>query len=277
MRHTTIDIVVPVKNDRRIHRLVESLYEVKTKDKSAFSRLIVVVNGSPRSLKRALLRLAESFSDLLVLESPPGIAHARNAGIRAAQAKYILHLDSDCLLANGYFDTLRGFLEHTPLSVGRGTVIFVPRTGSFSRWNCYLRDKVYSHHDSAFMPNLLVRRSLYERYGFLQEETFAGEDTEWGERMAIKHGPRVLPMLNAVVFHEDDPRKRKTLKMWFRYGEGYAFRSQTTSQLKLVPLLSQQLAMARYFPNARLFFYLAYLAVYTSGFLYYKIRLFLRA
>lgn len=75
--------------------------------------LLIVANGASPEYLATLGTLVRAPAKLIVL-AQPGVAHARNAGLREATGAFVLFLDDDDLLIDGGVEILRRELEAHP-------------------------------------------------------------------------------------------------------------------------------------------------------------------
>jgi glycosyltransferase involved in cell wall biosynthesis len=90
-----LSIIVPIYN---VEPYVERcLLSLETQDISANDYEIICINdGSPDNSREVVLRLQKKFSNIILVDQVnQGVSHARNNGIKRADAKYLLFIDPD--------------------------------------------------------------------------------------------------------------------------------------------------------------------------------------
>lgn len=90
-----ISVIVPIYNSEPF---VEPCMECLLRQTADFSRMevLLVNDGSTDGSEEICRRFAQQYENVhLISQENQGVSAARNAGIRAAQGKYILFLDSD--------------------------------------------------------------------------------------------------------------------------------------------------------------------------------------
>lgn len=109
-----VSVVIPCHNSAPF--LAETVASVAAQTFCDFE-VVLVDDGSTddtRSLIEALIAAHPGLSMRLVAQARGGVAAARNAGIAAAQGRYILPLDADDLIAPGMLGECAGVLDADP-------------------------------------------------------------------------------------------------------------------------------------------------------------------
>jgi len=120
-----VSIVVNVYNEEP-EFLAIALESAATQTVAA-AEIIVVEDGSTRDYAEVLRRYPQAR---LLRQSNGGLAAARNAGLAAATARYIVFLDADDrLLPDALTHNLRRFAEHPDAAMAYGGYRFIDRTG----------------------------------------------------------------------------------------------------------------------------------------------------
>ena len=196
--------------------------------------VVVPTRGRPEALARCVAALeAQTFEvEVVIVEDRDGRgpAWARNEGVRRARGEVVCFTDDDCEPVAGWVGSLvapilAGEVEAVtgPVSIGAGA------TAADRAWESivyYLQVEAAAPRSAspgfAVTANLAARRSLLERIPF--DESFpaaAGEDRDWGERVAREGSPpRFVP--EAVVEHRSGMSAAGFLRQQYRYGRGAA-------------------------------------------------------
>ena len=167
--------------------------------------VVVVDDGSPDDPSRVLGRLAAIGCVVERLDSNSGIATALNAGITAAlrtagKPDYILTMDQDSLLDDGYVDSLvtaAAAAERAGVPVGMvgpGSVLGLPvrRNGTLNGVQL---------GGEPIQSGLLVPVSVLERHGLFQDDLFIdGVDSEFYLRCTAV-GLRTIIAPDAALQH----------------------------------------------------------------------------
>lgn len=195
----TISIVIPCFNDalfveKSILSAVNQTYRNK--------EVIVVDDGSDIKTKKVLERLKPKFN-LLITQSNKGLSAARNAGIEAANGKYILIQDSD-----DYFDST--FCEKAVEVLNRNKKNYKIVTCQAYRFddigiiNLYnpkggnLKNFLFSN---CAIGNSLFRKTDWNRIGGYDERMKSGfEDWEFYIRL-LKDGGEAFVIREPLFFY----------------------------------------------------------------------------
>ena len=99
MNSIDFSVIIPVYNcEGYVERTLQSILRQSHKN----IEVICVNDGSSDGSLAVLTRLAESDDRIRIIDKPNGgVSTARNAGLRAAQGKYVFFCDSDDLLQEG--------------------------------------------------------------------------------------------------------------------------------------------------------------------------------
>lgn len=255
--------VIPTVDDSRIRNIINSLF---FSDGWSYNdcELIIIVNNCPKSfykrIRNDFLKLVNSkYINLLFLEKTT-IGGARNEGIKKTQGKYIIHLDSDCVIRKDYVVNLRKHVKNNNFLVAKGLVEFISSKGLISRANCELKNLTYSSRKHVcYTPNLIVRRSLYEKVGLFDTKGVYGEDTDWSLRLeSLLISPLFLK--NLVVKHFDFTNNFRILIGYFYYGEARfcRFEKKITNSKKLRKKIFFTWKIFDEIPNLRTIHYFDY-------------------
>ena len=179
-----VSIVIPCFNHGRMLR--ETLESVERSRNANLAEVIIVNDGSTdEETCNYLDELAES--NYRVIHQPNrGLAAARNAGIRTAQAEFILPLDSDNLIREPYLKRgVEVLIERTEIGVVYADAeFFGEKTGRRHFPDFDLRRIVIENYIDACA---LFRRSAWESVNGYDEEMRTGwEDWDFWMRLALR-------------------------------------------------------------------------------------------
>ena len=262
-----LSIIVPVKDDDRVFRLLARLSETPEMQSC---EVIVACNGSEQQFVDRIAAALIAFPlTRTSIDSLPNPARAINGAAGVASATRILILDSDCEPCDGY---LKSILDATSAhKVMRGKITYTG-TNAFSRttagWRQCFYDRV-AEEGRLYAPNLVIDRDLFLSLGGFVESLRHAYDSEFSDR-AMRAGNAAFFLPSAVVIHECHASVRTEMKIWFAYGcgrryrmngtrGGDAFRDAVFGDIPWKIVLSDA-------GNAT--YALAYLTVRTAGFLY---------
>lgn len=224
-----IDIViVNYKSTSLLIKCIDSVYKALGRIKA---RIYVEDNGSDDDVKRIIT----FFPEVVLTQNATnlGFAKAVNKAIRKGLASYIVILNPDTVMLDGFFDSVISYMETNPdvgvlgpkILNGDGTVQGSARrfptalTGIFGRNslltrffpnNPFTRANVLTSRSDGRNPMevdwvsgacMVARRKAVEEVGLLDERFFMyWEDADWCRRMREK-GWKVVYFPSALVVH----------------------------------------------------------------------------
>lgn len=223
-----LTIVVPVRNDERVFKLIDRLAESKAIDSC---EVIVACNGSTSNFTaRVESRLRELPRARCLIDSVAGPPRAINLAARHATSQHLLILDSDCEPCDGYVDCVLEAIDNH--AIARGQIIFTGTT-AFSRTSARWRQSFYdrvAREGRLYAPNLLIDREMFLSFGGFVESLRHAYDSEFSDR-ALKSGKTAFFIPSAMVVHECHADVRTEMKIWFNYGCGRYYRMNGTRTL----------------------------------------------
>jgi GT2 family glycosyltransferase len=223
------DIVVPTRD--RYSKLLRLLRSIRLELSYHRPRIIVVDDGSQDATRELAACPGERLT--VVHTERRGPAHARNVGARRSSAQYLVFLDDDCVVPEGYGVQLQRFLDQdnwdllggammswVDEATAQGSLREVIRSTSHVPAPVYDRSGRLRCLPSA---NLVVRRQSFDQLrGFDTRFDYpGGEDTNLTQR-AIALGLRIQTTDQLLIYHEDVDSIRLMCRKFFRYGIGHA-------------------------------------------------------
>ena len=213
------DIVIPVWNKKELtERCINSIVQHTTYP----YRVVAVDNGSEEPTKAYLkgLRERKDFQFQLIRnEKNLGNTAAGNQGMRASNSKYVLILDNDTVVTDGWLSELVRIAESDP-KIG----IASPTSNSFGAY----KKKGQTHNEYAaelLSPKggkyiettaaggfaFMIKREVIEKIGMWDERFSPGyfEDTEYSLR-AIKNGYICAIAEGSYIFHDEHRSFKKS-------------------------------------------------------------------
>jgi glycosyltransferase involved in cell wall biosynthesis len=176
---------------------------------------VIIVDGSPDN---SLKNIAEEFKDKInisyIYEKGMGISDSRNLGAEKARGDYLVFMDSDCIAAPDYFNTVSGFLAGSRIDGFTGPDKAHP---TFSRVQKAINYAMTSHFTTGGIRGQKIHIGKIHLRGFnmgISKEAFleiggfsglrVGEDIDISLRFQ-QAGYSAVLMHDAFVYH-----KRKT-------------------------------------------------------------------
>jgi glycosyltransferase involved in cell wall biosynthesis len=218
MSELLASVVVAVRNDERVRRLLASLIQ-QTMAANRYE-VIVVENGSKELSDVDGLAGVVRYLHL----SEANAAAARNTGLTAARGRYLLLTDADCVADTGWVAALCGALATTGATAVGGTIRKYRPVTWVQR---YAVTVVNGQAALSYLPALHLPYVAGANAGFdaaalravggFDNELRSGNDVDVCYKVGL-HGGTVTVAPAAVVWHED----RATLAAHFRRFRFYA-------------------------------------------------------
>jgi len=237
-------IIVPVFNrPDEVDELLESLSNQTLKE----FEVIIVEDGSVKTCKD----VCDKYADILVLhyyfKENSGPGQSRNYGAELANGDYLLILDSDVVLPEGYLQAVEDTLRQNPTEAFGGpdaahpSFTPVQKAISYSMTSFFTtggirggKTKLDKFYPRSF--NMGIRRDVYLQLGGFSKMRF-GEDIDFSYRIVeAGYKPQLFP--DAWVWH----KRRTDFRKFFRqvYNSGIArinLEKRHPGTMKLVHLL----------------------------------------
>ena len=240
-------IIVPVFNrPDEVDELLESLCSQTLKD----FEVVIVEDGSQKPCKDVCDKYAGILDLHYYNKENSGPGQSRNYGVERAQGEYVIILDSDVVLPNGYLAAVNSQLSivNSQFSIAFGgpdashpSFTPVQKAISYSMTSFFTtggirggKAKLDKFYPRSF--NMGIRRDVYQKLGGFSKMRF-GEDIDFSYRIVeAGYQPRLFP--DAWVWH----KRRTDFRKFFRqvYNSGIArinLEKRHPGTLKLVHLL----------------------------------------
>lgn len=237
-------IIVPVYNrPDEVDELLESL------SRQAFLdfEVIIVEDGSAIPCKTVCEKYAQKLNLKYYNKENSGPGQSRNYGVERANGEYVIILDSDVVLPDGYLKAVDDELKANPCDAFGGADAshpsFTPvqKAISYSMTSFFTTGGIRGGKKKLdkFYPrsyNMGIRREVYNKLGGFSKMRF-GEDIDFSYRI-VEAGYRCSLFPTAWVWH----KRRTDLRKFFRqvYNSGIArinLEKRHPGTMKLVHLL----------------------------------------
>ena len=239
-------IIVPVFNrPDEVDELLQSLTTQQFKD----FEVIIVEDGSTTSCKD----VCDKYADILPLhyyyKENSGPGQTRNYGAERANGEWLIVLDSDVVLPNGYLTAVDSAISHQPSNIdafggpdaAHPSFTPVQKAISYSMTSFFTTGGIRGGKKKLdkFFPrsfNMGIRRDVYLQLGGFSKMRF-GEDVDFSYRIVeAGYQPQLFP--DAWVWH----KRRTDFRKFFRqvYNSGIArinLEKRHPGTMKLVHLL----------------------------------------
>lgn len=223
----TTSVVVAMKDDRRIFRMLDSVDEDV--------EVVLVLNGTPAELE-AELRAHPATPIITSIDEVGNLGLAYNRGAEVARGRFLLLMDSDCTFDVGSIRAMAAAAVSHPVVKGR--VVYGESRGYLSRLTARLREFDEAEFVSAQSPPLIYDRGLAALIGGYHYDPLIRwcEDREFDFRLQLAGIP-VVEVPEATIQHDAQARLTN-LRSYWRYGHGEAIGQEigvfTTPMVPLV-------------------------------------------
>lgn len=221
-----ISFIIPVYNrPKETEELLESLSGQTERD----FEVVIVEDGSTESSEAVVDSYRDRLNIQYFFKDNSGPGPSRNYGCERAGGGYVIFLDSDCVLPDGYFHTVRETLEqeytdafggpdraHKDFTSFQKAINFSMTsfltTGGIRGGN----EKMEKFHPRSF--NMGFSKEVFKATGGFSTMRF-GEDVDLSIRI-LEQGFRTQLIREAYVYH----KRRSTLRQFFKqvYNSGIA-------------------------------------------------------
>ncbi len=237
-------VIIPVFNrPDEVDELLESLMHQTFKD----FEVVIVEDGSEKTCKAEADKFGKVLDIKYFAKQNSGPGPSRNYGVERASGEYVLILDSDCVLPEGYMAAVDEELTHNPCDAFGGpdcahdSFTPVQKAISYSMTSFFTtggirggKKKLDKFYPRSF--NMGVRRDVYKALGGFSDMRF-GEDIDFSIRI-FKGGYRCRLFPEAWVWHKRRTDFDKFFKQVFNSGIARIHLTKRhPGSLKLVHLL----------------------------------------
>ena len=203
-------VIVSTRN--RADRLGACLDAIaKAQEVSRLAELIIVNNGSTDETATVIDQFVARYPDLriqVVMQSQAGLSRARNAGVHASSAEFLIFTDDDCYVDGEYFINLEGCMARNRFDFFSGNILLFKET--YSPEGGFLKKDTLERFQAGSIPvpghlqgsNMGFSRRIFDKIGDFNVLIGAGtpfrfEDIEFAARASLGgfegiHLPEVL-------------------------------------------------------------------------------------
>lgn len=263
--------IIPAFNrPDEIRELLESFTRLKAPTQNYQGFEVIIADGSPTTILAGHIKAFETMLSVQHLHRPRlAISPSRNLGAEHGKGDYLIFLDSDVILPEGYLLAVHAALQADKIDAFGGpdaahaSFTNVQKAISFAMTS-YLttggirggKKQIHQYNPRGF--NMGIRKEVFGKMkGF--SALACGEDIELSIRMVEDHFVvKLIP--DAFVYH----KRRTTFKSFFRQ----VFRFGA-ARINIFYRHRNQLKITHLFPSAFLIFLIAgFLSVLISPFLF---------
>ncbi|MDP4286106.1 MAG: glycosyltransferase family A protein [Bacteroidota bacterium] len=227
-----LSVIIPCYNSGNY--LSEAIESVKLSKGDHKYEIIIINDGSTETETLKLLKEMPSENIKVIHQENKGPASARNAGIREAQSKYILFLDSDNKIKPKFISTaIKVFESNSEIDIVYGKPEFFGEVSEerIFKTEEFDLDKIWSGNYIDMCS--MIRKSLFDSIGMLDENPIliGHEDWEYWIRAGIEN--KKIFFIDEVVFEyrmannslitqATDPYKFEKM-IQYLYGKNYKY------------------------------------------------------
>ena len=186
----TVTVIIPVRNDRRVARALDSVLAQRLPDGIALQ--VIVVDDSDDDTPDVLLQ----YRSRVAITSTPGgvrgVYAARNHGLTLARGDFVNFLGADDVYAddNVLLDLIKLFdktLDRSAPGFVHGWVTMVNPNGA--SWDLPRGPMLDLYKQGYILPDLatLWTRSVFDAYGGYEEHYHVAGDHEFYRRVVLRH------------------------------------------------------------------------------------------
>ncbi len=215
-------IIIPVYNrPEEVDDLLHSL----TKQTYKHFEVLIVEDGSTRPCKEIVDGYARQLEIRYFAIPNGGPSRARNHAAKQSKGDYLLILDSDCLLPEGYLDAINDELDQEPADAFGGpdkahaSFTSIQKAISYAMTSFFTtggirggKKKLDKFYPRSF--NMGVRRDVFMLLEGFDTSMRYGEDIDFSTRL-FRSGFRTRLFPEAYVYH----KRRTTFRQFFRQVE----------------------------------------------------------
>jgi glycosyltransferase involved in cell wall biosynthesis len=211
-------IIIPVYNrPDEVDELLAGLVNQKIKD----FEVVIVEDGSQNPCKDVVERYKDRLDICYLWKENGGPSAARNMGVEACHGEYVLILDSDCVIPEGYLTAVEAELDREPCDAfggpDRANAAFTPlqKAVNYTMTSFFTtggirggKKKLDKFYPRSF--NMGMQTSVYKQLGGFSDMRF-GEDIDLSYRV-FENGYSCRLFPDAWVWH----KRRTYFRKFFR-------------------------------------------------------------
>jgi uncharacterized protein (TIGR00661 family) len=182
-----LSIIIPTYNEEcYLPKLLQSI-----EDQNFADYEIIVADAKSTDKTR---EIASSFGCRVVEGGSPAIG--RNKGAKVAEGEYLLFLDSDTILTEGYLESALNEFVDNDLDIGITQLVPISDSKKdkllhdFANFFMKLVESIKPHGAGCY--GILTKKSIHEEAGGFNESFDFGEDSDYIERIGKTHSFKVL-------------------------------------------------------------------------------------
>lgn len=214
-----ISVIVPVYNvEKYVSKCIDSILNQTISEEF---EIIVVNDGSTDNS----MKILDLYSDKIKIinKSNGGLSSARNAGLRIANGKYVVFVDSDDWIEEDFLECLYNFIEKDNLDVVFSGYKLYWENNNITKLRCIYSEDIVLNKNQA-ISNLLTKRTfraevwddIYNREFLIKNNLFftegiINEDEDFTLRVLINSKKVGYLNYNGYIYRQRDGSITKTI------------------------------------------------------------------
>ncbi len=225
-----ISIIIPIKNNRIVSRLLEKLTTFPEPEKTE----ILIIDASQGKLKD----IQNKFPQVKWLDykasSLLSVAEQRNYGIKMAKGDVIVFIDADCIPTKNWLSEIVKPIRAENENITAG---YIKSVRKYPRKWALDHEKVLSNKyvEEAATMNSAFKKSVFEKIGDYDKKfEYGGEDIDLCYR-ARKAGYKIRSQPKAIIYHDWDDISRNISRVYLYGRASYRFFKKHFRELGITP------------------------------------------
>ncbi|MHA1357606.1 MAG: glycosyltransferase [Candidatus Helarchaeota archaeon] len=201
-----VSVIIPTYNRREL--LSRAIKSVLRQSYQEFE-LIIVDDGSSDGTQEVIQQFSDPRIKYMKLEENQGQPAALNRGIRASQGTYVAFLDDDDELLSSMLESgvkiINQASENTGFVVGRGLKVRQGKVTFFNEKEVDRKNlfKAQLQYCAVPLAGAIIKRSCFEKVGYLNEKLILGNDWEFMLRL-LREFDYIYLDQTIYIAHYDD-------------------------------------------------------------------------
>jgi GT2 family glycosyltransferase len=231
----SVSVVVTARN--AAHQLPRLFAALERQTLPAGCCELIVVDDASEDNTAEVVR-ASPKARLISVPEHVGLPTGRNLGIRASRAPIVTLTDADCVPDETWLELGLQRMEASEADLLAGGITIPvgtdPAIASLVDSATYLDQERYTTRGFGAGANLWVRRDVFERFGYFNEdlESYGGDEEEFCQR-ATTQGARIVYAPEVHVIHPPRVRMRDLARKAYRLGTASRLTGASTRGLSV--------------------------------------------
>jgi GT2 family glycosyltransferase len=233
-----VSVIVPSYNSEKTIEKNLTALQNQTYD----SKYEIILVDSSSDLTPKIVRHKFPHIHFIHLDKKTDPGTARNIGVKKSRGDIIMFIDSDCIAASDWIETLVALHQSTDFAAIGGAVLNandpnnqVAWAGYFAEFREFIPERPQKEVDHIPTCNLSFKSNVLKSMDGFNPDYYPQEDLELNYRL-LQAGHRILFYPGAKVYHNH----RTTIKSFFAHQKKVG--NITSRMLKILPLKGSSIA-----------------------------------